>query len=73
MVAMRNRFMAAAAAMSVFRVVRSAGVARRTSGRVQATLRQRMFIHMSRMKVVKMSVVQIIDVTFMFDCDVSAI
>jgi hypothetical protein len=72
MTAVRNRFVATAAAMSVFRVVRSTGVARRTSGRVQAALGQSMFIHVFRVDVVKVSIVQIIDVPFMLDSGVSA-
>jgi hypothetical protein len=72
MATVRNRFMSAAAAMSVFRVVRSAGVVRRAGGRIRTTLGQGMFIHVLRVDVVKVSIVQIIDVTFMLDRSVSA-
>jgi hypothetical protein len=72
MATVRNRFMSAAAAMSVFRVVRSAGVVRRAGGRIRTTLGQGMFIHVLHVDVVKVSIVQIIDVTFMLDRGVSA-
>jgi hypothetical protein len=45
MTAVRNRLMSASGTMSVLPVVRSAGMSRGTSGRIRATLRQRMFIH----------------------------
>jgi hypothetical protein len=45
MTAVRNRLMSATGTMSVLPVVRSAGMSRGTSGRIRATLRQRMFIH----------------------------
>jgi hypothetical protein len=72
MAAMRNRFMTAAAAMRVFRVVRSAGMARRASGRIRAALAKSMLIHVSGVCVVQMAVVQIIDVIFMLNRSVSA-
>jgi hypothetical protein len=72
MAAMRNRFMTAAAAMRVFRVVRSAGMARRAGGRIRAALAKSMLIHVSGVCVVQMAVVQIIDVIFMLNRSVSA-
>ena len=70
MATVRNRFVTASVGMSMFPIVRSAGMARGTSGRIRAALAQSMFIQMSSVGIVKMAVVQIIDVTFMFDCRV---
>ena len=72
MAAVRYRVMSAARAMGVLTVVRSARMCRSTSGWIRAILRQGMFIHMSLMGTVKMSFMQIIDVTFVFDRGVTA-
>ena len=72
MATVRNRFMTAADAVSVLRIVRPAGVARGTSRRIRAALAQSMFIYVSRVRIVKMAAVQIIDVPFMLDGGVSA-
>ena len=70
--AVRNRFMSAASPMSVLTVVRTTRMSRGTSGRIRGTLRQGMFIHMPLVSTVKMPVMQIVDVTFVFDGGVSA-
>jgi hypothetical protein len=70
--AVRNRFMSAPSPVSVRSVVRAACMSRRTSGRIRATLRQGMFIQVPLVSIVKMAVMQIIDVTFVFDSGVSA-
>jgi hypothetical protein len=72
MATVRDRFVSAAGAVRVFPFVRSAGMARSTSRRIRAALWQGMFIGMSRMVAVKMPVVQIVDVAFVFDRSVSA-
>jgi hypothetical protein len=70
--AVRNRLMPAVCPMRVFPFMCSAAVIRSTSGWIGTTLTQSMFIHMSLMGAMKMSVVQIIDVTFVIDCSVAA-
>jgi hypothetical protein len=72
MATVRNRFMTATAAMSVFPVVCSAGMAGGTGRWIRAALPQRMFIHVSSVGIVKMAVVQIIDMSFVLDRGVSA-
>src|ERR1700676_1301230 len=61
--AVRNRFVSAARLMSVLLIMRTARMARRTIRRIRSALCQGMFIHVSRVDVVKMPVVQIVDVT----------
>jgi hypothetical protein len=70
--AMRNRFMSASGPVRVLVVMRSARMSRGTSGRIRATLRQGMFIDMPFVGTVKMPLMQIIDVTFVFDGGVPA-
>jgi hypothetical protein len=70
--AMRNRFMSASSPVRVLAIMRTTGVSRGTSGRIRAALRQSMFIDMPLMGTVKMPVVQIVDVTFVFDRGVPA-
>jgi hypothetical protein len=70
--AMRNRFMSASSPMRVLDVVLSARMSRGTSGRIRATLRQGMFIDVPLVGTVKMPVMQIIDVSFVFDGGVPA-
>ena len=65
--AVRDRLMSATGPMSVLTVMRSTRMSRGASGRIRATLRQGMFIHMPLMGTVKMPLMQIIDVTFVFD------
>jgi hypothetical protein len=70
--AVRNRFMSTISRVSVFSVVGATGVSRGTSRRIPATFRQRVFINVPFVRVVKMAVMQIIDVTFVFNGNVSA-
>jgi hypothetical protein len=70
--AVRNRLMSATGPMSVLTVVRTARMSRGTSGRIRATLRQGMFIHVPLVGTVKMPLMQIVDVTFMSDGGVPA-
>ena len=65
--AVRYRLVAASRAVSVLIVVRATSMRRCTRGWIRATFRQRMLIHMTLMGAVKMSFMQIIDVTFVFD------
>ena len=65
--AVRNRFMSASSPVRMLTVVRTARMSRGTGGRIRATLRQGMLVHMPLMRTVKMPIVHIIDVTFMFD------
>jgi hypothetical protein len=70
--AMRNRFMSASSPVRVLAIMRTTGVSRGTSRRIRAALRQSMFIDMPLMGTVKMPVVQIVDVAFVFDRGVPA-
>jgi hypothetical protein len=72
MAAMRNRFMPAAAAMGVFPVVRPARMTRGASRRIRATLCQCVLIDVPLVGTVKMPVVQIINVPFVFNRGVPA-
>jgi hypothetical protein len=72
MTPVRNRFMSTTSPMSVLGVMRAAGMARGTGGRIRAAFAQSMFIHVFSVTTVKMAVVQIIDVTFMLDGGVPA-
>jgi hypothetical protein len=65
--AVRYRLVAASRAMSVLIVVRATPMRGRTRGWIRATFRQRMLIHMTLMGAVKMSFMQIVDVTFVFN------
>jgi hypothetical protein len=65
-------FMPAPGSVRVLIVVRAAGVAPGTGGRIRATLCQGMLIHMSFMDAVEMPIMQIIDMTFVFDRSVTA-
>jgi hypothetical protein len=67
-----DRLMSATGPMSVLTVMRSTRMTRGASGRIRATLRQGMFIHMPFVGTVKMPLMQIIDVAFMFDRGVPA-
>jgi uncharacterized protein YqgC (DUF456 family) len=70
--AVRNRFMSATSPMRVLTIMRTTRMSRGASGRIRATLCQGMFIHMPLMGTVKMPLMQIIDVTFVFDCSMPA-
>jgi len=72
MTAVWNRLMSATGTMSMLTVVRTARMSRSTSGRIRATLRQGMFIYVPLVSTVKMPLMQIIDVTLVFDRRVSA-
>jgi hypothetical protein len=48
-------------------VVRTARMSRGARGRIRATVSQGVFIHMTLVGIVKMAIMQIIDVSFMFD------
>jgi hypothetical protein len=72
MTAVRNRFMPAASAMGVLAVVRAARMSGGTRGRIRATLRQGVFIHVPLVGAVKMPVMQIVDVTFVLYADMPA-
>jgi hypothetical protein len=69
MTAVRNRFMSAASSMRVLAVVRAARMSRGTSGRIRATLRQGVFIHVPLVGAVKMPVMHVVDVTLVLNCD----
>jgi hypothetical protein len=53
-------------------VVRTARMSRGAGGRIRAAVGQSVFIHMTLVGTVKMSIVQIVNVTFMFDGGVAA-
>jgi hypothetical protein len=72
MTAVRYRLMSTTSPMIVLTVVRTASMSRRTSGRIRATLRQGMFIHMPLVSAVKMPLMQIVDMTFVFHRGVPA-
>ena len=72
MAAVRNRLVSATWPMSVLVVVRSTPMRRRTSGWIRTALCQCMFVNVTLMSTVKMSFVQIVDVTFMFDRSMAA-
>ena len=72
MTAVRYRLMSTTSPMIVLSVVRTASMSRRTSGRIRATLRQGMFIHMPLVSAVKMPLMQIVDMTFVFHRGVPA-
>jgi hypothetical protein len=67
MTAVRDRFMSATSPMRVLGVMRAARMSRGTGGWIRATLRQSMLIDMPLVGAVQMPVMQIIDVTFVFD------
>lgn len=69
---MWNRFMSTSSPMRVLAVVRTTRMRRGTGGRIGATLGQGMFIHMPLVGTVKMPIMQIVDVTFVFDGGVPA-
>lgn len=71
--AVRHSLVAASRAMSVLIVVRATSMRRRTRGWIRATFRQRMLVHMTLMGAVKMSFMQIVDVTFVFDRGMPAV
>jgi hypothetical protein len=71
-VAVRNRLMSTTGPMRVPAVVRSAGMARGAGGRIRATFAEGMFIHMARVGVVKMTLVQVVNVILVFNGGVSA-
>ena len=72
MTTVRNLFMSAARSMRVLTVMRAARMSRGTSGRIRATLRQGVLIHMPLVGTVKMPVMQIVDVTFVLYADMPA-
>jgi uncharacterized protein YqgC (DUF456 family) len=72
MTTVRNRFMPAASSMRVLAVVRAARMSGSTSGRIRATLRQGVFIHVPLVGAVKMPVMHIVNVTFVLNRDMPA-
>ena len=72
MTAVRNRLMSAASSMRVLAVVRAARVCRGTGGRIRATLRQGVFIHVPLVRTVKMPVMHVVYVTFVLYADMPA-
>jgi len=72
MAAVRNRLMPTLRAMRMLLIVGVTRVARSAVCRIRATLRQSVFINVPLMVVVQVALMQIVDVTFMFDCNVSA-
>ena len=65
MVSVRHRGVTAARPMNVIRSVRGAGVLRRASARIGRRDRKDVLIHMVAMRMVKMTIVEIVDVPFM--------
>ena len=53
-------------------VVRTARMSRGARGRIRATVGQGVFIQMTLVGIVKMAIMQIIDVSFMFDGGMAA-
>jgi len=53
-------------------VVRTARMRRSARGRIRATVGQGMFIHMTLVGAVQMPIMQIVDVTFVFDGGMAA-
>ena len=53
-------------------VVRTARMSRGARGRIRATVGQTVFIHMTLVGTVQMPIMQIVDVTFMFDGGMAA-
>jgi hypothetical protein len=72
MTAVRYRLMSATGTMSVLTVVRSARMSRGASGWIRATLRQGMLIDVPLVSTMKMPLMQIVDVTFVFNRGVPA-
>jgi hypothetical protein len=72
MTTMRNRFMSATSPMRVLGVMGAARMSGGTGGWIRSTVRQCMFIHVPLVGAVKMSVMQVVDVTFVFDRGVAA-
>ena len=66
MTAVLDRLTSRTSSMIALTVVRTASMSRRTSGRIRATLRQSMFIDMPLVSAVKMPLMQIVDMTFVF-------
>lgn len=62
MITVRHRWMTAAGAVNVVRGVRSAGVLRCASGGIGRRDGKHMLIHMSAMRMVEMTIVEIVDV-----------
>lgn len=67
MTAVRDRVMAAIRLMGVLTRVSSAGMSRRAIGRIRAAFRDYVLVHVSIVRAVKMTLVQIIDVTLVLD------
>lgn len=72
MIAMRNRFVAAARAMNVSGVMPGVAMVGRATIRIPVAHLNRMFIHMIGMRMVKMSIVEIIHVVAVSDGNVAA-
>ena len=72
MAALRNRFMSAIRPVSVLRVMCPTHMTWCASRRIRAALCQSMFVNVPLMGAVKMAVVQVIDVTFVFHRGVPA-
>jgi len=72
MTAVRYRLMYATGTMSVLPVVRSARMSRGATGWIRATLRQGMLIDVPLVSTMKMPLMQIVDVAFVFDRGVPA-
>jgi hypothetical protein len=69
---MRNRFMTATGAMGVCGVVFAARMVGRASRRIRATLVEGVFVYMTLVGTVEMSLVQVIHMTLVLDYGVSA-
>jgi hypothetical protein len=69
---MRNHFMSATSPMRVLGVMGAARMSRGTRGWIRATLSQGVLIDVPLVGAVKMTVMQIVDVTFVFDRGVAA-
>lgn len=72
MAAVRDRFMSAMGPVRVSLVMLAARMTRRAIGRVHAALGDYVFIHVSLVRAVKMPLVHVIDMTFVFDRSMSA-
>lgn len=65
--AVRDRFVSATCTVCMLGVVRTTRVARGASRRIRLSFCEDMFVDVALMSAVQMPVVQVIDVTFMFD------
>ncbi len=73
MIAMRDRFVAAARAMDVSSIMSGAAMVGRTAIRVLVAHLNAMFIHVTSVRVVKMTIVEVVHVVAMLNRDVAAL